>query len=122
MREELDQVFGNSDRSCTMNDAAKLKYLELCIKEALRLYPSVPGIERQLSEDVQLRDYKFAAGTTIFILIYALHRHEDYFPDPLAFKPERFLNDTGKHPYAFVPFSAGPRNCIGKSASFGIII
>ena len=113
MREELDQVFGDSDRSCTMKDAAQLKYLELCIKEALRLYPSVPNIERTLSEDVELDQYKLAAGTSIFLHFYALHRHEDFFPDPLTFKPERFLSDTGKHPYAFVPFSAGPRNCIG---------
>lgn len=116
VREELNQVFGDSNRVCTAEDATKLKYLEHCIKESLRLYPSVPNIKRRISEDIVMQGYTIPAGATISMHIYSLHRNEEVFPDPLTFKPERFESDqvTERHPFAFVPFSAGPRNCIGK--------
>ena len=109
-------MFGNSDRPCAIEDVAKLKYLECCIKESLRLYPSVPNITRYVSEDIELDGYKIPTGATISMHIYALHRNEKLFPDPFVFKPERFgiEQSTGRHPFAFVPFSAGPRNCIGQ--------
>lgn len=112
-------MFGNSTRPCTIEDAAKLKYLECCIKEALRLYPSVPNIKRDIHEETVLDDYVIPAGSTISLHIYALHRNEEIFPNPLDFKPERFESEQsdGRHPYAFVPFSAGPRNCIGNNSS-----
>ena len=116
---ELNEVFSDSDRPCTLEDASKLKYLEACIKEALRLYPSVPTIERTINEDVEVDGYQIPAGASISLVFYALHRNEDVFPDALKFKPERFMQQheegsAQKHPYAYVPFSAGPRNCIGN--------
>ena len=59
LSEELYRVFGDSDRPVTMNDLLHLKYLECCIKEALRLYPSVPMLGRTLSQNVTLREYQF---------------------------------------------------------------
>ena len=114
---ELDQVFGDSDRHFTTEDSSKLKYLEACIKEGLRLYPSVPAIQRTINEDVELDGYQIPTGASINLSFYALHRNEDLYPEAMKFKPERFLlqdADNHRHPYAFVPFSAGPRNCIGQ--------
>ena len=114
---ELDEVFEGLQRPCTMNDIPRLKYLECCIKESMRLYPSVPNVKRYISEDMTLGGYKVPAGASISLHFYGLHRNEEFFPEPHAFRPERFLPEqsAGRHPFAFVPFSAGPRNCIGIS-------
>ncbi|XP_046636786.1 cytochrome P450 4c3-like [Daphnia pulicaria] len=113
--DELDLIFGNSDRPVTAQDLTELKYLECCIKETLRLYPSLPLISRRLTEDVQAEGYTLPKGLTVIFNIYSAHRNPEVYPDPDAFKPERFLpeNSVGRHPYAYVPFSAGVRNCIG---------
>ncbi|XP_046450540.1 cytochrome P450 4C1-like [Daphnia pulex] len=114
--DELDLIFGDSDRPVTAQDLTRLKYLECCIKETLRLYPSLPLMARYLTEEVQVGDYTLPKGLTVLINIYMTHRNPEVYPDPDAFKPERFLpeNCIGRHPYAFIPFSAGPRNCIGQ--------
>ncbi|XP_046655354.1 cytochrome P450 4C1-like [Daphnia pulicaria] len=114
--EELTRVFGDSDRPVTMADLSELKYLECCIKEALRLYPSVPLMARELMEDTTICGYDIPVGSTLMIVPFIVHRDPTYFPDPESFKPERFFpeNIQGRHPYAYVPFSAGPRNCIGQ--------
>ncbi|XP_046463650.1 cytochrome P450 4c3-like [Daphnia pulex] len=116
VNEELDRVFGDSDRPVTMTDLNELKYLECCIKEALRLYPSVPIISRTCQEDVIIGDDEIPAGTSVSICPYFLHRDPKYFPDPELFQPKRFQaeNSEKRHPYSYVPFSAGPRNCIGQ--------
>jgi len=116
VQEELYRVFGDSDRSATMADLRELKYLECCIKEALRLFPSVPFLGRHLKEDAVIDGYRIPAGTTALIVTYRLHRDPEQFPEPEKFDPERFTpeNSAKRHNYAYVPFSAGPRNCIGQ--------
>ncbi|XP_055850522.1 cytochrome P450 4c3-like [Episyrphus balteatus] len=115
--EELDQIFGN-DRECpaTMKNLLDMKYLECCIKDALRLYPSVPMMARSVTEDVIIGNYTVPAGTTALIMTYMLHRNSAIFPKPEQFNPDNFLpeNCNGRHPYSYIPFSAGPRNCIGQ--------
>ncbi|XP_007517742.1 cytochrome P450 4V2-like [Erinaceus europaeus] len=113
---ELEEVFGESDRPVSLEDLKKLKYLDCVIKETLRLFPSVPLFARHLNEDCEVAGYKILQGSQAIIFTYALHRDPKYFPDPEEFKPERFFpeNSQGRHPYAYVPFSAGPRNCIGQ--------
>ncbi|XP_049872069.1 cytochrome P450 4C1-like isoform X2 [Pectinophora gossypiella] len=113
---ELNEVFGDSDREAKVEDLNALKYMDCCIKETLRLYPPVPFIGRTLSEDVVLSGYKVPAGTLCHIHIFDLHRREDLYKNPNKFDPDRFLpeNSVGRHAYAYLPFSAGPRNCIGQ--------
>nr|QST15017.1 CYP4AP4 protein [Diaphanosoma celebensis] len=114
---ELDQVFGDSNRPCTKEDLSQLKYLECCIKETMRLYPAVPSFSRRPTEPIQIGDYTVPAGHLSFVIsAYAMHRNPRVYPEPLVFNPERFSleNSAGRHPYAFIPFSAGPRNCIGQ--------
>uniref|UniRef100_UPI00213A431B cytochrome P450 4C1-like n=1 Tax=Vanessa atalanta TaxID=42275 RepID=UPI00213A431B len=112
--EECRQIFGTSDRKPTMSDLADMKYLECCIKETLRLYPSVYFISRFCKQEIKLTNYECPAGSDCSILIYDLHRRSDQFVEPLKFRPERFQEEPTWHPFAYIPFSAGPRNCIGQ--------
>ncbi|XP_068178075.1 cytochrome P450 4V8 [Antennarius striatus] len=116
VQQELQEVFGTSDRHVTTDDLKKLKYLECVIKEALRLFPSVPFFARSLGEDCRINGFKVPKGANAIVITYALHRDPRYFPEPEEFRPERFLpeNSAGRPPYAYVPFSAGLRNCIGQ--------
>ncbi|XP_049879486.1 cytochrome P450 4C1-like isoform X3 [Pectinophora gossypiella] len=111
---ECYEIFGDSDREATMNDLGKMKYLECCIKEAIRLYPPVAFIMRKIDKNLKLKQYEVPAGIDCAILIYDLQRRNDQFVEPQQFRPERFLVEPTWHPYAYLPFSAGPRNCIGQ--------
>ncbi|KAG6445667.1 hypothetical protein O3G_MSEX004042 [Manduca sexta] len=113
--EEVQRVLGGSEHSPTMEQLGDMKYLECCIKESLRLYPAVPFISRVVYENVELSGYMVPKSTEINIHIFDIHRLEDIYPEPEKFIPERFLpeNSSKRHPYAYIPFSAGARNCIG---------
>ncbi|KAL2726487.1 putative cytochrome P450 4aa1 [Vespula squamosa] len=115
---ELDEIFNNS-ATLTIKSLKEMRYLEMCIKETLRLYPIIPVIARCLTENIKIgikRGQMIPAGSSVFIAPYLTHRIPRYYSDPESFKPERFdpQNSNEKlHPYAYIPFSAGPRNCIG---------
>ncbi|TDH16388.1 hypothetical protein EPR50_G00019250 [Perca flavescens] len=116
VQQELQEVFGTSDRPVNTEDLKKLKYLECVIKEALRLFPSVPFFARSIGQDCHINGFKVPKGANAIIITYSLHRDPRYFPNPEEFRPERFLpeNSVGRPPYAYIPFSAGLRNCIGQ--------
>ncbi|XP_041962747.1 cytochrome P450 4V2 isoform X1 [Alosa sapidissima] len=116
VQQELQEVFGESDRPINADDLKKLRYLECVIKEALRLFPSVPFFARSICEDTHINGFKVPKGTNAIIITYAIHRDPRFFPDPEEFRPDRFLpeNCVGRHPYSYIPFSAGLRNCIGQ--------
>uniref|UniRef100_A0A8C5ULN7 Cytochrome P450 family 4 subfamily B member 1 n=1 Tax=Microcebus murinus TaxID=30608 RepID=A0A8C5ULN7_MICMU len=115
-RDEAREILGDRD-SFQWDDLSKMTYLTMCIKESMRLYPPVPQVYRQLSKPVTFVDGRsLPAGSLVSLHIYALHRNSAAWPDPEVFDPLRFSpeNASGRHPFAFMPFSAGPRNCIGQ--------
>ena len=117
IQQELDAIFGDEiDRDITSDDMKRMEYLECVIKESLRLFPSVPFIARHMNEDFKVEEYVISKGTTVLILFESLHLDKDVFTNPIHFKPERFLhtNTSNINAYTYVPFSAGPRSCIGK--------
>jgi len=113
---ELDTIFEGSDRIPTTADLASMKYLETCLKESLRLFQSVPVMTRNTGEEMTVDGYTIPANTNVILMNFALHRDPTLFTNPDQFNPDRFSssNTEKQHPYAYVPFSAGPRNCIGQ--------
>lgn len=93
-----------------------MQFLDLCLKEALRLYPPVPIIGRELEEDTVIDGHTIYKNTDVAISIVTLHRNEKHWEDPLKFNPYRFTEENIKKrdPFCYVPFSAGPRNCVGQ--------
>uniref|UniRef100_H2YZR5 Uncharacterized protein n=1 Tax=Ciona savignyi TaxID=51511 RepID=H2YZR5_CIOSA len=116
-RQELVDVVGDNEL-IEWDDLPKLNYLAMCIKESLRLFPPAFGVGRVLNEDLTIKD-KYAtcqnvtavAGTTALLQITALHRNPHVWENPEVYDPERFSADNmkGRHPMAFLSFSAGPR-------------
>ncbi|XP_063371825.1 cytochrome P450 4C1-like [Cydia amplana] len=115
--QELQEVFGESDRAVTVEDLPKLTYLEAVIKESLRLYPPVPIVVREVHGDTLLPSGTTLVNeTTVVFNIWGTHRNPAYWgPDAEEFRPERFLQGPLPHPAMFVPFSHSVRNCLGAT-------
>ncbi|XP_053948671.1 cytochrome P450 4g15 [Anastrepha obliqua] len=115
---ELDEIFGDSDRPATFQDTLEMKYMERCLMETLRMYPPVPLIARELQEDLKLASgpYVIPRGATVTVATVKLHRNPKVYANPNVFNPDNFLPErqANRHYYAFVPFSAGPRSCVGR--------
>ncbi|EFA05711.1 cytochrome P450 4C1 [Tribolium castaneum] len=112
--EEVSKILG-PERPPTLDDLPKLKYTERVIKESLRVFPGAPFVARVVEEDVNLGDVIVPKGANIGLGYLHLHRSEKYWKEPLKFDPDRFLpeNSINRHPYTWLPFSGGSRNCIG---------
>ncbi|KAH8404056.1 hypothetical protein KR215_008729 [Drosophila sulfurigaster] len=112
--EEQQAVMGNEmHRDATFQEIADMKYLDLFIKEAQRVYPSVPFIGRYTEKDYDIHGTIVPKGTTLNLALINLGYDDRTFKDPLRFKPERFETEK-PGPFEYLPFSAGPRNCIGQ--------
>jgi len=98
----------------TAAELANLPLLEAAIKETMRLLPPVSWFSRTVMADTQLGDYPIANGTTIICSPFVIQRHPDIYPQPHRFWPERWLTTT-PNIYAYLPFGAGPRACVGSN-------
>jgi cytochrome P450 len=100
----------------TYDDLKKLPYTLAVLKESMRLYPPAYMIARRAVEPVEIGEHRLAKGTIAFVNILGIHRRPDLWPEPEAFRPERFLGDAEKQlpRGAYLPFGAGPRICIGN--------
>jgi len=116
--EEVERVFpSSSPQHVTTRHLSQLTYMDQVIKEAMRLFPPVSMIGRHLRESCEIDGYRIPKDTICYVMIFIMHRNPEVWGvDVKDFKPERFSkeNSVGRHPFAFVPFSAGPRNCIGQ--------
>ncbi|KAH8300305.1 hypothetical protein KR044_012638 [Drosophila immigrans] len=117
--DEIAELTHNKDNLNDLDNRtlAQMKYLECAIKETQRLCPSVPGMMRECHEDTKLTNNLFLPKSTqIIVHIFDIHRNPLYFAQPDEWIPSRFLpeNSEHRHPFAFIPFSAGRRNCIGQ--------
>jgi cytochrome P450 len=110
---EIEAAVGSGP--VTVESLAKLPYLLMICNESLRLYPPGYYSERVVKQDDVIDGYKIRAGSKVVISSYVVHRHERYWPNPMAFDPERWLPAVAaKRPrYAYLPFGAGARQCTG---------
>jgi enediyne biosynthesis protein E7 len=95
----------------------ELSYTQNVVNEALRLYPPGWLLSRRTLEADTLCGYEVPAGTDVLLSPYLLHRHPEYWKEPDAFRPERFdaEHESERPRFAYIPFAAGPRHCIGES-------
>ncbi|HEV2853741.1 MAG TPA: cytochrome P450 [Thermoanaerobaculia bacterium] len=113
VEEELADVLGG--RTPEFQDLPKLKYLSMVLKEGLRLYPPFWMLTRTPLEDDEISGHRIPAGSILMFSSYVTHRRPDFWPNPEAFDPERFLPEEseGRPPFAYFPLGGGPRVCIG---------
>jgi cytochrome P450 len=114
LEDEIDTVLAG--RPPQYSDLANLPYLRMVIDESMRLYPPAWGFSRQALADDQLGGFRLPRGWLAFVIPYVLHRLPAFWRDPDVFEPERFLPErVAERPkFAYIPFGAGPRQCIGN--------
>jgi cytochrome P450 len=124
MHEEIDRVLNG--RLPSYDDLPNLRYTEMVLAEALRLYPPAWAMGRLSLNEFQLGEYRLPAGTTVLASQYILHRDARFFPDPLRFDPERHTAEAkaARTKGAYFPFGMGPRQCIGEAFAWmeGVLV
>lgn len=114
-----DRLVAEADAVCGKGpvrpeNAEQLQYHLMVVREAMRLYPPVAATQRRAVQDVKIGDALLRQGDLVVILIYVMHRHRRLWTSPQAFDPERFgPRAMPHHRFAYLPFGAGPRICIG---------
>ncbi|NWZ60456.1 CP4FN protein, partial [Haliaeetus albicilla] len=117
-RQEVRELLkGRDAEEIKWEDLSHLPFTTMCIKESLRLHPPVTAVSRRCTRDIALHDGRvIPKGIMCLMSIYGTHHNPDIWPEPQVYNPLRFSpeNSKGRSPLAFIPFSAGPRNCIGQ--------
>lgn len=119
---ELSGIFEDKNETVTLDALTKMTFTEAVIKETLRLFPPIPLVARKCDQDIQVKTGTIPKGSTIMIGLSKIHRDRNQWGENANdFCPERFLaeNMHDVHPYSFVSFSKGPRNCVG--AKYGMV-
>jgi cytochrome P450 len=116
-REEIRRVAGG--RPIDREVLKELSLVEAIFQEAMRLYPPAPSLMRRAARHTELGGRDIKQGATVIIPVYVVHRHQLLWRDPLKFDPLRFSPEAraGRHRCAYMPFSTGPRSCIGGAFS-----
>lgn len=120
VQEEIDEAYGN-DADITYDSLKNLKFIDRCLAEATRKFPGTAMVTRECTADYRIAGTQLVIpkGTQIFIPLVNMHFDEEFFENPKDFNPDRFIespNGTTKTDgLAYLPFGAGPRNCIGES-------
>lgn len=102
------------ERTLRAADEGDRAYLDAVVQEALRYRPVIPIVARRLAAPVELGELCLPEGAVVSPCIYLVHRRPDLYPDPYAFRPERFLGHA-PGTYGWLPFGGGPRRCIGAA-------
>ena len=117
VQKEVDTVLEKRENNrIQWDDVSELPYLTRCIKESLRLHPALPIIGREIKHPLQIDDKLVPVGTHLDVNIWNLHHNPEVWEEPMKYDPDRFLPEkmAKMDSHAFMPFSAGPRNCIGQ--------
>ncbi|XP_043362707.1 cytochrome P450 4F22 isoform X1 [Dermochelys coriacea] len=118
-REEIKDLMRDKEsEEVEWEDLSQMPFSTMCIKESLRLHPPVTAVSRRCTEDIKLPDGRvLPKGNICLISIYGTHHNPAVWPEPQVYNPHRFDPENSKNqpPLAFMPFSAGPRNCIGQN-------
>ncbi|TFK10501.1 arginyl-tRNA--protein transferase 1 [Platysternon megacephalum] len=114
LQEEIDAALPNK-AAPTYDAILQMEYLDMVVNETLRLFPAGGRIERVCKKTIEINGVTIPKGTVAMIPAYVLHQDPEYWPEPEEFRPERFSKENRESidPYIFLPFGAGPRNCIG---------
>ncbi|XP_047388808.1 cytochrome P450 3A9-like [Sciurus carolinensis] len=114
LQQEIDEALPNK-APATYDTLVQMEYLDMVVNEMLRLYPIAGRLERVCKKDVEINGVFIPKGTIVMVPSFILHRDPQYWPEPEAFRPERFSkkNKDNIDPYIYMPFGSGPRNCIG---------
>jgi cytochrome P450 len=109
---EVDEVVG--DDPVQTDHLSELTVLERVFRESMRLYPPIHTLPRETTRDVELDGYRIPAGSEALLSVVNVHRDARFFERPDRFDPDRWDRDD-RHDYAYVPFGAGPRRCVGRT-------
>ena len=117
---EIASVLGG--RKPRMDDLDKLSYAAMVVKETLRLYPPISRIGRRPLEDMAFGSVRLAKDATVFLSPFVTQRDPRWFADPEQYQPERWARPAPDRPrFAWFPFGAGPRSCVGEHFALGVL-